>query len=116
MTLPKLDDLPDVVFIIGGVVSSFVSALYAHRLAHDMAKTLSDAVMCSLFTTGITLALHSAFDWSYASSVLIGCFVGSLGTKAIINAMAYVLVQRGLFDDEKPLKARTRKANNDESK
>lgn len=116
MTLPKIDQLPDIVFIAGGVVTSFVSAIYAHRRSKDMIRTLADATMCSLFTTGITLSLHEMLGWGYSSSVLIGCFVGSLGTKTIINAMAYVLVQKGLFDDEKPVKTRGAGRNNDESK
>ena len=55
-----------------------------------LSKVLADAVICSMFTLGISLTLHEYTGASYVYSVGIGAFVGAIGsiyTTAFLTAL-----------------------------
>lgn len=77
-------------FFLLGVVASFVSAIarmfktYSALTKAGVIRTLADAITCSLISSGVGLALHEYLGWSYVYMILIGTFIGSIGSTYIV--------------------------------
>jgi len=98
------------IFFILGVIASFISAIarmfktYSALTKAGIIRTLADAITCSLISSGVGLSLHEYLGWSYVYMILIGTFVGSIGSTYIVLgvtslAKAYVKTIKESEDD-----------------
>lgn len=77
-------------FFVLGMLASFVSAIarmfktYSVLTKAGIIRTLADAITCSLISSGVGLALHEYLGWSYVYMILIGTFIGSIGSTYIV--------------------------------
>lgn len=77
-------------FFVLGMLASFVSAIarmfktYSVLTKAGIIRTLADAITCSLISSGVGLVLHEYLGWSYVYMILIGTFIGSIGSTYIV--------------------------------
>lgn len=77
-------------FFILGMLASFISAIarmfetYSVLTKVGVIRTLADAITCSLISSGVGLSLHEYLGWSYVYMILIGTFIGSIGSRYIV--------------------------------
>lgn len=92
---------PDNLLFAAGVAAAFASAMARNsRVKNFFSKggflrAIADAFTCSLYSCGVILALHQYFQADYSYSILIGVFIGSVGSTYSI-AIAVSLVQKFL--------------------
>lgn len=83
------ENFEDMIFFVVGVLSAVISAFTrAIRKASCFTKlgffqALSDAVTCALISAGVGFALHEYLQLDYGYMILIGTFIGSMGSTYI---------------------------------
>lgn len=76
----------DNLLFCAGITASFLSAmLRSARMKSFFTKrgffrAVCDALTCSLFSCGVIMATHSFFGDKYEYAILIGTFIGSIGS------------------------------------
>lgn len=102
-------DSPDLIFLYMGMGAAAMSA-FARRASNNMkeffswkglALALTDALSCSLITSGITLSLHEYYGASLVYSIGVGTFVGTLGYKTILVMLQGFFAQKFHLDNKK---------------
>lgn len=103
----KILSNPDNLLFAAGVAAAFASAMARNsRVKNFFSKSgflraVADAFTCSLYSSGVILAMHQYFQADYAYSILIGVFIGSVGsTYSIAIAVSVVRKVLGIPNDE----------------
>lgn len=76
---------PELIYLTAGGIMAFVMSLLQSGgfTRKNLAVRLSEAVMCSMLSSSITIGSNVWFGWSYELSTPIGAFVGFVGTDFI---------------------------------
>lgn len=80
---------PEIVFALGGAVSSFIMAfLRSIKMTRKrFVLRMVEAFMCSMLSSAISIGIVQYFHVSYIWSIPIGTLVGFIGTDVIHSAI-----------------------------
>ena len=91
---------PEVFYLgIGSLIAFFMALLRTGGLTRrNLAVRTSEALMCSMLSSSITIGSNVWLGWSYELSTPIGAFVGFVGTEFLRSLLKGFLISKADLD------------------